>query len=363
MYKIAILVKQLNGGGAERSAGLISKIIESLGHDIYIVTLFDDISFPYAGKLINIGAFKNCSGSILNKFNRYYQLRKQLHQNKFDIVLDFRLKESVIREFLLNGLVFNTRMVNMVRSFHLKWYFPSSKLISKQIYNNYSGINTVSLKIEDEIERHFKFSNVSTIYSPLDIEYIQKKSKEKMLIEEDYIIAVGRLEPIKQFDKLLMAYKESVLLEENIKLYILGKGSQRTNLQNLITDLNLGNMVKLIPYNENPFMYMKNAKFLVLSSKNEGFPRVLLECLACETPVVSFNCNSGPSEIIIDKKNGLLVENQDFNALKDSIDILFLNKKLYRKCKANCLKSISKFSMESIALEWEQYINALVLKT
>lgn len=356
-----MLIERLNSGGAERSAGLISQIIERLGHDVFIITLFDDIAYPYSGKLINIGEFNHCSGSILNRFNRYWQLRKQLHQNKFDLVFDFRLKESIIREFFLNKLVFSTRMVNMVRSFHLNWYFSNPKIVSKHLYRNYSGINTVSLEIEKEIERLFKFSNVSTIYSPIDIEYIQRKSQEANYIEDDYIIGVGRLEPIKQFDKLLLAYKESVLPKENVKLYILGKGSQKTNLLKLIIDLNLGNMVKIIPFNENPFIYIRNAKFLISSSKNEGFPRVLLESMACETPVISFDCSSGPSEIIVDGNNGLLVENQNFEALKDAIDIMFLDKELYRECKANSLKSISKFSMESISVKWKQYINSLIL--
>ena len=132
-YKICLLTSRLNGGGAERSAGLLSMILHDLGHEIYIITLFDDIAYPYAGKLINLGKFKNCSGSVLNKLNRYKQLRNQINQNRFDLILDFRLKESPLREFFLNKFVFNTNMVNMVRSFYLKWYFLL-KLVMKLLY-------------------------------------------------------------------------------------------------------------------------------------------------------------------------------------------------------------------------------------
>ena len=97
---------------------------------------------------------------------------------------------------------------------------------------------------------------------------------------------------------------------------------------------------------------MKNAKFLLLSSKNEGFPNVILETLACGTPVVSFDCESGPNEIIINRENGLLVENQNFEAFKISINEMALNEELYNNCKANSKASVQQFSIDMIGRQW-----------
>ncbi len=313
-------METLSGGGAERSAGLLSKILSDLGYQVFVITLFDDILYPYSGELINLGLFKKGSQSSLNKFLRYKVLRDKIIQHQFDLVLDFRMKNFPIREFLLNKLVFRTKMVNMVRSYKLDWYFPHPKMLSNYLYKNYAGINVVSLDIKKEIEKKYNFNNVSTIFNPIDINYIKlKTASENLIIKDEYVIAVGRLHPVKQIDKLIDAYSNSILPQRNIKLYIIGDGPERDLIIKKIEDLNLQTNVELLPYQENPFNYLAHAQFLILSSKNEGFPRVLIEALACGTPVVSFDCKSGPNEIIVHGKNGLLVEDQNFKMLSSGI--------------------------------------------
>ena len=359
-FKICILIESLNKGGAERSAGLLSEILSKSGHEVYIITIFNDVVYPYKGTLINIGLFKNTSGSIINKSNRYLQIRKQLRKYPFDLILDFRIKSALLRELVLNLFVFNKyRIINMVRSYNLEWYFITPKFLSKAIYRKYLSINTVSLQIKEKIQNEYNFRNVTTIHSPIDIDDIQLKSAEKLTDNNNYIIAVGRLEPVKQFDKLIEAYSKTILPSKNIKLYILGSGSQKGKLERKINKLSVNNHVVLVPFTKNPFKYIKNAVFLVLTSINEGFPRVLIESLTCETPVVSFDCKSGPSEIIIQNKNGILVNNQDFNKLIAAMNKMVLDREFYKNCKQNSFESIEHFSMKFIQKKWEHYLENL----
>jgi N-acetylgalactosamine-N,N'-diacetylbacillosaminyl-diphospho-undecaprenol 4-alpha-N-acetylgalactosaminyltransferase len=123
-------------------------------------------------------------------------------------------------------------------------------------------------------------------------------------------------------------------------------------LENICKDLNILDRVHFLGYQDNPYKYLKRSKFLVLSSKNEGMPNVILEALACEVPVISFDCLSGPSEMIIDKKNGLLVENQNTDKLSEAMNLFLKDQILYDFCKSNTLDSLEPFLIEKIGKQW-----------
>ena len=148
-----------------------------------------------------------------------------------------------------------------------------------------------------------------------------------------------------------MRYGNSVLKEKQIHLVIVGEGNNE-GLKTVAKDSNVTDFVHFLGYQNNPFKYLKNALFLVLSSKNEGLPNVILESLACGIPVVSFDCPCGPSEMIINYRNGILVEDQNTVKLTDAMNLMVLDEKLYQFCKQNAKESVTPFLLDTIGKQW-----------
>ena len=99
---------------------------------------------------------------------------------------------------------------------------------------------------------------------------------------------------------------------------------------------------------------MKNAEIFILSSRFEGLPMVLLEAMSQGMACIAYNCKTGPSDIINNKENGLLIEDQNIVAMQESLDLLIYNKKLRKELSDNALRSLDRFSMQTIIAKWEE---------
>lgn len=353
--KIALIGDSLSKGGAEKVHAILSIYLEKQGLDVHNCIFVDAVSYEFSGSLLNIGKIKVNSSSIIRKIYRFRALQKWVAFNQFDCLIDFRMRPSFFLEFILSQIIYPKNTMYTVHSGVLEFYFPKNIFLSKLIYYN-QKIIAVSNAVQNEIRERYLLKNVKTIYNPIDFERITY-SKDFEIVEGSYVLAVGTMDnSIKQFDKLIMAYSKSELPKQNIKMILLGDGKNLIKYQKLAEGLNLSKLVLFLGVVQNPFPYYKNAIYSVLSSKNEGFPNAILESLACKTPVVTFDCFTGPSEIITSYLNGILVENQNFDELVDAMNLMISDKELYRQCKDNSSKTVEKFSVEIIGKKWLEII-------
>jgi glycosyltransferase involved in cell wall biosynthesis len=144
-------------------------------------------------------------------------------------------------------------------------------------------------------------------------------SEHEPFFDKPVVLSVGRLEPQKNHAMLLHAFARTVL-KHDVHLMILGEGSLRLALEKLAQTLGLGGRVLLPGFVQNPEPYMRRARVFALSSRNEGFPGVLVEAMDAGTAIVSTDCPHGPSEILDEGRFGTLVPPRDAGALAAALE-------------------------------------------
>jgi glycosyltransferase involved in cell wall biosynthesis len=188
----------------------------------------------------------------------------------------------------------------------------------------------------------------------IDIQHIYEQARDDVehpwLRERDVpvVLAVGRLVLQKGYSDLLHAF---ALLTERIqaRLIILGEGPLRKELEAITFKLKINDIVDLPGFQPNPFAFIGRANLFVLSSLYEGFGIVLLEAMACGTPVVSTDCQSGPREVLADGEAGLLVPVGDPHALAASMWRVLTDSSLAKRLKQAGKEQAEIFSIDNIA--------------
>ena len=346
MAHIVMLIPDLSGGGAERTAQLKSAALASIGHQVDIV-IFDPLiayiqEFPSTVRLIvlndrqeqtrgrmpdttvwypnhlSIGHYyRHIFKMILkNPISIYYLIRKRITimtlrfahyvtQERPDLIF-CNLKAAEYVAFFAAHIVNTPPIIPIVRNAEHS-NKKTDYLRKHLVYNSTSHIVTVSNGVADHISNVYGISKqkITTIYNPVfRKEFIQLAKAEP---DHDWfkdsgppiILGCGRLNVQKDFPTLIKAFR-LLLNYREFRLIILGVGKQHGALNKLIQKLGLENYVSMPGWSDNPFAYMSHSALFVLSSRHEGLPNVLIQALACGCPAVSTDCPGGSSEILMD---------------------------------------------------------------
>ena len=193
----------------------------------------------------------------------------------------------------------------------------------RKAYHSATRVVAVSQGVKEALCRDYGLpeSRVETIYSPLDLERIDRLAAQPpnapWPADRFHIVAAGRLLEAKGFTDLIEAAERLVHGERRSQLlfHILGEGPLRARLEADIDKLNLGRHVRLEGFQANPYAFFQRADIVCHPSRYEGLPNVVLEAMACQTPVVACDCTSGPAEILGDGDWGVLAPVEDPSGL------------------------------------------------
>lgn len=359
-----IIESMFNSGGMER---VLSVCANSLckEFDITVLTLYQH------NKVFNYQLSDSISKYDLNLENVKDKviLKKKLNQfflhHNFDVVVSL----GGIDMYYLHSIKDSSKKIVW---FHFaidiaktSWIGPKPSLLKKILAQlktwkrvfyalKYKKIVVIS---KDDLNKWTNFTNKAMlIYNPITISQNQKVDKKTRSV-----ISVGRLDFQKGYDYLIEAWSIVSGNHPEWHLDIYGDGTLKDNLQNQIDNLKLNNVVKLCDRVPNIEEKYPLYSFFVMSSRAEGFPLVLLEAASCGIPLISYDCNSGPREIIKDGENGFLIKPVgNVEGLANAIIKLIDNPLLIDEMGKNAVCMVNKFSLPNITKQWIELFNETV---
>lgn len=397
MYKknVAILVGRISGSGPARVASNLSLYLPDEHYNKTVIIYYEeDLAYEISGKLINLNtpSSKNPIKKIRNTIKRIRTLKKIKKEYNIDTTISLLPNPNLVN--ILSR--YKDKVIISERSFMSKEHKGINgilyKLIYQFLYKKADVITAVSEVVKLDLIQSFGVVNdkIKVMYNFYDIEKISFLSKE-MISEQNNeifnyptIITAGRLSYQKGQWHLIRAFKEVKKKIPNAKLLILGEGDLSGYLKKLTKELGLEQDIQFLGFQVNPFKYIARADVYAFPSLYEGFPNALAEAMACDLPVISSDCQSGPREILspsldIESSSvtnityaefGILIptcdgEMYDANVkltkeevmIADAIVELLNDEEMFNKYRRKAKERMEAFRKDKIISDWENLLD------
>ena len=340
-------------GGTERVLSIIANELSKQKNkfNIHILSITNENNTSYFNLENEIKNDRILKSKDVNFKKQYFQvvkgIRHYIKENNIDILIDVEVIASLFS-------IPATR-------------FTKTKLISWEHFNFYedngSHLRIYARKLAARfsnciitLTEHDKQNYLNNLDIKGKVEYIYNPIEEvddvECNITSKQIISVGRLTYQKGFDMLCDVAK--VVLKDNKgwKWLILGDGEDKDKLRSKIKEYGLENKLILKGNVSNVEEYYKNSSLYVMTSRFEGLPMTLLEAKTYKLPIVSFNCLTGPSEIVKNNINGYLINPENVEAMSNKLNILMNDENKLKEFSSNAQIDIEKFELKPIIERW-----------
>ena len=353
--KVVFVLPTLQGGGAEKVVSSIALNLNKKKYDTKIIVF--DLSGQKYLKNQNIGIVNLKSKKISTGV---FHFIKTIHLLSPDILITSVSHLNVFTSFLKVFLPRKTKLLVRESNFlsnnmKLQSNYLIMKILYKFFYNNIDKLIVFSRKHKLDVINN---TNISIIGNPIDFDQIKKLSKKKIntkfkiLFQKKItkLVYVGSLSYQKGLDifinSLALVNKKSFIFN------IVGSGSEKENLINLTKIKKLKKKVNFIPYQVNPYPYIKASDVFIMCSRFEGMSNTVLETLSMDKPIIYLN-NTGASTDLLKKiKNSYLINSNDPYFISKKIN----NYKIPLKNKSN-FSTLKKFKINNILRKYEKILD------
>jgi len=316
--KIALFIHQLNDGGAQKVLLALAKAFVRIGVDVDVVLVKKGgVNSHQIPEPVNIVMLRGGRTLLAIK-----SLAEYVDRVKPDYLISALAQNNIaaiLAKFLSKS---ETKFIVTEHSIASRSYMDASDLtlkisyfLQKFLYKFSDKCIAVSKAVADDLMQFadLESERIAVVGNPAYSDDIVKMSKFPHVeyLPEKYILGVGRLHPVKQFDKLIKFYSELKDSYPDVKLVIVGDGEQRKALKDLVCRYSIDQDVYFLGFLENPYPVMAKAKLLAVTSLYEGFGNVVVEAFSCGLPVVALN-NGGVSDIVTEGTESYVVEESQF---------------------------------------------------
>lgn len=336
MKKVVIYGYNMEMGGAEVALLNIINLIKDKCEIDLVLLEKKGILMDRIPKEINIIEIKtNLVKYSLFRFIPYFRKKiiNKVAKKKYDLGIAFM--EGRAATFLAD-LKQNCKKIAWIHNDVNKFDIGIKEKEILDSYNKVDKIIAVSIQSQENFCKKYNFNEekVSVIYNLIDEESILKKSLEFELEKKDFtFVNVAKMRPQKRHDRLLHAVKTLKDEGYKFKLWLIGNGPLEEEVKAKVKEYNIEDCVELLGLKSNPFPYIKQADYFVMSSDHEGYPLSLLEALLLKTKIITTDV-SGAREMLGDNKYGYIVD-ISLDALTNKMREVIKDKTDYKRIEKN----------------------------
>lgn len=356
MKKICFLIGSLNNsGGTERVTTLIANALAEKKHQVSILSLADGNQpfFELVPSIKTYSLYPEKTSFKKNFLGAVWRIRRFVTQYQIDTLV---VVDSISCIFTLPAL-FGLKVK------HICWEHFNFKNNNGVVFRDYGRkiaakycdyVVTLTQRDKELWEKGLKKINakIVAIANPVSYEDIGNTPS----LEYKTILTVGRLTHVKGFDLLITAWARVARQVPDWKIVIVGSGEDELMLKQMAKDLGVDDSVIFAGQQKNMDRFYRQASFFCMSSRFEGLPMVLLEAQSYGLPIVAFDCDTGPKELV-NSHNGWLVEPESIEKLSMTLlKVIDLDDRLYNTKVRESLLNIKNFSIESTIKFWEKVI-------
>lgn len=361
--KILFVIPDMQQGGAERVVSVMANYWVERGHAVGIMSFDNGESYYKLNEKITVHPLHSAKkiilggGFIVNNISRFFNYIKQVKKIKPDIIISFTDNANVYC-LLYNRFLRKPLIITQRTNPHFSMLPGSIKNLPGRIYKKAAAMvvqTAETLKIYKSLNIELP-KKTAIIYNPLSP---SSYADAGVAGREKIILAVGRLNNShKHFDKLTDIF--SSINNEGWQLQIAGDGEDRQMLETKIRQLNLEDKIILLGGVKDLTPLYQSAKIFVLTSQFEGFPNALCEAMANGCACISYDCATGPAEIITPEENGILIELGNEKAFAQALYSLMTDEAKMQSLSYNALKIRERLDENKIMKEWESLIDEVL---